>query len=76
MEIDEQTIFNERAEREHSSEPDLEIFEVKEKCCFCPYIGNKTDLCFHIANARDILGHNARSIEDNMVLMASAPISA
>ena len=31
--------------------------EGKEKCCFCSYVGNKGDLCDHIANVCEILGY-------------------
>ena len=31
--------------------------KVKEKCCFCAYIGSKADLCEHIANDCEILSY-------------------
>ena len=63
--MDEQTIFNERVEWDHKnrkSESDLEIYEVKEKCCFCPYFGTKADLCEHIANDCEILSYEKRDL--------------
>ena len=65
-----ETGFNERVEGEIDSnsegEPELDIHiyslhEVKEKCCFCPYEGNKGELCFHIANDCEIVGYEKPS---------------
>ena len=36
-------------------EPDDSRHEVKEKCCFCSYVGNKAELCNHVANYCEIL---------------------